>query len=157
MRIASTVHVFLPTSHCSSSTTSTNHQCLVDVGADHKRGYCMQPWNNGTFKMDASRAAVKPVGPRPGGAGPRAFQKEAALTPSAAAPGAKKGWDPSVHVCLSLCLSVCLSAFQPCLARSHQVRPGLTCAGYYSNLLAQVVTLDATSHWVICWSGHQVL
>lgn len=51
----------------------------------------MQPWNNGTFKMDASRAAVKPVGPHPGGAGPRASQKEAAWTPSAAAPGAKKG------------------------------------------------------------------
>ncbi|KAL3137850.1 hypothetical protein ABBQ38_005103 [Trebouxia sp. C0009 RCD-2024] len=41
--------------------------------------------------MDASRAAVKPVGARPGGPGARAPPKEAAWTPSAAAPGAKKG------------------------------------------------------------------
>ncbi|DBA79173.1 hypothetical protein WJX77_004780 [Trebouxia sp. C0004] len=51
----------------------------------------MQPWNNGTFKLDASRVAVKPVGPRPLGGADRGPPKEPTWTPSAAAPGAKKG------------------------------------------------------------------
>ena len=54
----------------------------------------MQPWNNGTFKLDASRAAVKPVGPRPSGLAGRGPPKESTWTPSAAAPGAKKGSVP---------------------------------------------------------------
>ncbi len=61
----------------------------------------VQPWNNGTFKLDASRAAVKPVGPRPSGVAGRGPPKEPTWTPSAAAPGAKKGSVPPsmLHNC----------------------------------------------------------
>lgn len=49
----------------------------------------LQAWNNGTFKMDASHAAVKPVGPaRPAKA---VAPKQESWAATAAAPNAKKG------------------------------------------------------------------
>lgn len=53
----------------------------------------LQAWNNGTFKMDASQAAVKPVGVARPAAGAKlaAVVKEASWASNAAAPNTKKG------------------------------------------------------------------
>lgn len=56
--------------------------------------FMMQAWNNGTFKMDASHAAVKPVGPaRPAAPFKAMAVEQDSWAATAAAPNAKKGWE----------------------------------------------------------------
>lgn len=78
---------------------ATLHLVITDITS----AVLVQAWNNGTFQMDASHAAVKPVGPaRPAVAFKGRAPKQDSWAASAAAPHAKKG-----------CVAVCLqSAWQ---------------------------------------------